>query len=72
MYDNEVKVAAKFFMETQDPRLDDFVLRMTGPYRDLMHSQRWAMVYDFFDDVYPAHMDLVTGFTYMIEERIGD
>ena len=69
-YTPEIIMAQKFILDhSYDGELKNFIYQMMHESDDMMHSERWAEVYDWMNKHYPNHMtgELITGLTYYIE-----
>ena len=69
LYANEIATAHQFVIEhNTDIKLQNFLYDMRFR-KDLMHSDRWSLCYDFLKENYPAATDsIVTGLVYYLED----
>ena len=69
LYANEVATAYQFVLEhNTDTKLQNFLHDMRFR-KNLMHSDRWSLCYNFLQENYPeATGTIVTGLTYLLED----
>ena len=69
LYGNEVATAHQFIIDhNTDVELQCFLHDMKFR-KDLMHSDRWSLCYNFLKENYPAATDsIVTGLAYLLED----
>ena len=69
LYANEVATAYQFVIEhNTDIKLQNFLYDMRFR-KDLMHSDRWSLCYNFLNENYPeATGTIVTGLAYYLED----
>ena len=66
-YMSEITAAHNFILDhPNDIKLSNFIMYVSRT-PNLIHSDRWSLVYDFMKENYPNNMDLVTGMTYWLE-----
>lgn len=69
LYANEIATANQFILEhDNDYNLICFLKSMKDP--DLIHSDRWSLIYDYISEHYPAAAagSIVTGLAYWCED----
>lgn len=66
-YTSEILAAQKFINEHKDDiALKELLVRARS--RNLIHSDRWSMIYDFITEYYPNEPSIIiTGLTYSCE-----
>ena len=69
LYANEVATAYQFILEhNTDTKLQNFLHDMRFR-KDLMHSERWSLCYNFLKENYPETTGtIVTGLAYYLED----
>ena len=69
LYANEVATAYQFILEhNTDTKLQNFLHDMRFR-KDLMHSKRWSLCYNFLKENYPETTGtIVTGLAYYLED----
>ena len=69
LYVNEIATAHQFVIaHNTDIKLQNFLHDMRFR-KDLMHSDRWSLCYDFLKENYPAAIgSIVTGLAYYLED----
>jgi len=69
LYANEIATAHKFVVDHgSDAELQCFLYELRFR-KDLTHSDRWSLCYDFLKENYPeATGSIVTGLSYWVEE----
>lgn len=66
LFANEIATADLFIKENiRDYDLKFLIDRLQD--RDLLHSDRWSMAYDFLHENYPGRESLATGIAYYCE-----
>lgn len=69
LYANDIATANKFVIEhNDDVEFMEFLAEMRDR-RDLMHSDRWALIYEYMERSFPeaATGTIITGLAYWIE-----
>lgn len=68
LYANEMATAHQFIVEhNSDIDFIGFLEKMKDP--NLMHSDRWSLIYDYMAEHYPSETgSLITGLAYYIED----
>ena len=69
LYANEISIAYQFVLEhNTDTKLQNFFFFLRFR-KDLMHSDRWSLCYNFLKENYPeATGTIVTGLTYWLDD----
>ena len=69
LYANEIATAYQFVIaHNTDIKLQNFLYDMRFR-KDLMHSDRWSLCYNFLKENYPAATgSIVTGLAYYLED----
>ena len=69
LYANEITTAHQFVIEhNTDIKLQNFLYDMRFR-KDLMHSDRWSLCYNYLAEHYPAATgSIVTGLAYYLED----
>lgn len=69
LYANEIATAFQFVLEHNDDVEFMAFLADIRNREDLIHSDRWSLIYDYLDEHYPqATGAIVTGLSYYVED----